>query len=220
MKKDTIIFDLDGTLLDTLEDLTNATNAALHYHGFAARSLEEVRMFVGNGIGNLIKKAVPAGTDKDDYDTVLAYFKDYYEMHCMDKTGPYEGIPELLEQLSEKGYRMAIVSNKIDSAVKELNDRFFGTYVSVAVGEQEGMQRKPAPDMVLEALCRLGAEKESAVYIGDSQVDLQTAENSGLNCISVLWGFRDREELEENGARVFAETPADIIEILESKSEW
>lgn len=220
MKKDTIIFDLDGTLLDTLEDLTNATNAALHYCGFPGRSLEEVRTFVGNGIGNLIKKAVPEGTGQEDYETALGYFKDYYGMHCMDRTGPYEGIMEMLEQLSVKGYRMAIVSNKIDSAVKELKDRFFGTYVTVSVGEQEGMQRKPAPDMVLEALRRLGTDKESSVYIGDSQVDLQTAVNAGLPCISVLWGFRDREELEENGAAVFAETPSDIIEILESKRDW
>ena len=220
MKKDTIIFDLDGTLLDTLEDLTNATNAALHYNGFSARSTEEVRAFVGNGIGNLIKKAVPENTTQEDYDTTLGYFKDYYEMHCMDKTGPYEGILEMLDQLSKKGYRMAIVSNKIDSAVKELKDKFFGNYLSVAVGEQEGLKRKPAPDMVLEAIRQLGVNQEAAVYIGDSQVDLQTAEASNLPCISVLWGFRDREVLEENGGRLFAETPADIVRILETKQDW
>lgn len=212
----TIVFDLDGTLLDTLEDLTNATNAALHYSGFAYRSMEEVRRFVGNGVQKLMERAVPEGTDPAEFEMTFGYFKDYYEMHCLDKTRPYEGTLEMLQQLKDKGYKMAIVSNKLDSAVKELRDRFFKDNLSVAVGDQEGLRRKPYPDMVEEALKQLGETKEHAVYVGDSDVDLQTAQNSGLPCISVLWGFRDEEELREAGAEHFAQTPEEVISLVEN----
>lgn len=214
MSRNIIVFDLDGTLLDTLEDLTNATNAALYYSGFPTYSTEEIRSFVGNGVKNLIKKAVPENCSEEDFDTTFGYFKDYYGMHCKDKTKPYDGVLELMAKMKEKGYQMAIVSNKLDSAVKELNDQFFCEFVTVTVGDQEGLNRKPHPDMVEEALRRMGEDKESAVYIGDSEVDLQTAVNSGLPCISVLWGFRNQDELEEAGATIFANTPDEVLELL------
>jgi phosphoglycolate phosphatase len=147
-------------------------------------------------------------------DEMLPVFKEHYDAHCLDKTGPYEGITELMKKLQEQGYKMAIVSNKIDSAVKELNDRFFADYVDTALGEKTGINRKPAPDMVYAALKEMGSTKEESIYIGDSEVDLMTARNSELPCISVLWGFRDKKYLIEQGADCFADRPEDIIRIL------
>lgn len=216
MRKTTVIFDLDGTLLYTLDDLTAATNYALRKMGMPERSLEEVRRFVGNGIRKLIERAVPEGTDCGTYEKTFAVFREYYDVHCTDHTIPYEGVLELVQKLSEKNYKLAIVSNKVDSAVKELNETFFSDYIQVAIGEKEGIRKKPAPDTVYEALKALGSTKEEAVYIGDSEVDLATAANSGLPCISVLWGFRDKELLIEKGAEFFAEKAEDIPAILEA----
>ena len=210
----TVIFDLDGTLLDTLEDLTDAVNYALEAYKMPLRTIEEVRNFVGNGVRKLMLQAVPDGEKNPSFEEIFSLFKEYYGEHCNDKTGPYKGILELMEELRKQGYVMGIVSNKIDSAVKELNSMYFADYIQVAIGEKEGVQRKPAPDTVFAALQELGMEKETAIYIGDSEVDLATARNAGIPCISVLWGFREREFLEECGADMFAETPKDISDFL------
>ena len=215
-KINTVIFDMDGTVLDTLDDLADSVNYVLVKNGMPARRKEEYRLFFGNGIRYAIRCAVPPDCPDDVIDGMLPVFREYYNRHCLDRTRPYSGIPELMKELKKQGYKMAIVSNKIDSAVKELNDRFFSEYVSIAVGEKPGIRRKPAPDTVLAALEELNASGEEAVYIGDSEVDLQTAGNAGLPCIAVLWGFRDKKLLEENGAAVFADIPKDILSILES----
>ena len=211
-----MIFDMDGTVLDTLDDLADSVNYVLARYGMPARSKEEYRMFFGNGIRHAIRCAVPPGCPDEVIDGMLPVFREYYNLHCLDRTRPYSGIPELMGELRKQGYRMAIVSNKIDSAVRELNDRFFSDYVSIAVGEKPGIRRKPAPDTVLASLAQLHASKDEAVYVGDSEVDLQTAGNAGLPCIAVLWGFRDRRLLAENGAAYFADTPDDILTLLKS----
>ena len=211
---ETVIFDLDGTLLDTLEDLTDAVNHALGAYNIPLRTIEEIRSFVGNGVRNLMLQAVPNGEKNPSFEEIFALFKEYYCEHCNDKTGPYAGVLALLEELKQQGYVMGIVSNKIDSAVKELNSKYFADYIQVAIGEKEGVQRKPAPDTVFAALQELGMKKETAIYIGDSEVDLATAKNAGIPCISVLWGFRDMGFLKECGADMFAETPKDVSEII------
>ena len=213
---DTIIFDMDGTVLNTLDDLTVSVNYVLDKFGMPPRTVEEYRRFFGSGIKRALELATPEGTSDEVIDRMLPIFKEHYDQHCLDKTGPYDGILPLMKELHARGYKMAIVSNKIDSAVKELNERFFAQYVSVAIGEKEGIKRKPAPDTVIQALKELGSAREDAIYIGDSEVDFQTAQNSGLPCISVLWGFRDRDFLESIGADTFAKTPSDVLSILES----
>ena len=213
-----VIFDLDGTLLYTLEDLADAMNYTLRRFNMPERTLDEVRRFVGNGIRKLIRRAVPAETTEETVDEMYECFKPYYDEQCLDKTKVYDGMLEELEVLYNKGYKLAIVSNKVDSAVKELNEKFFSKYISVAIGEKEGVRRKPAPDTVIAALSELGISKEEAIYVGDSDVDFETAKNSGLPCISVLWGFRDKEFLIEHGAQNFAEKPAEISRLIEAGS--
>ena len=210
----TVIFDMDGTVLDTLEDLTVSVNYVLSKFNMPEHSEEEYRKFFGNGIKYALKCAVPEETPEEVIEEMLPIFREHYNEHCHDRTKPYDGIIELMSMLKANGYKMAIVSNKIDSAVKELNNRFFSEYVDVAIGEKPGIKRKPAPDTVLAALDELGSKKEAAVYIGDSEVDLQTALNSELPCISVLWGFRDKDSLISKGASVFAETPEEVYDIL------
>ena len=210
-----VIFDMDGTLLDSLTDLQNTLNYCFEKEGFPERSYQEVRSFVGNGLRTLIERAVPQGTTEKKIDEILEVFKSYYMVHCMDFTAPYEGVIDMLAKLKESGYKMAIVSNKADEALKHLSKQLFGEYVEVAVGERAGMNKKPAPDLVYLAMEELGATGENTVYIGDSEVDYQTAVNSQLKCISVLWGFRDRELLEGYGADCFANTPYDVVKILE-----
>ena len=212
--KHLIVLDLDGTLLDTLEDLTAAVNYALGVYKLPLRTIEEIRSFVGNGVRNLMLQAVPNGEKNPDFEKIFALFKDYYGEHCNDKTGPYQGVLDLMKELKKQGFVMGIVSNKIDSVVKELNSMYFADYIQVAIGEKEGVQRKPAPDTVFAALQELGKGKETAIYIGDSEVDLATAQNAGIPCISVLWGFRDRLFLEKCGADMFAETPNDVLGFL------
>lgn len=209
----TVIFDLDGTLLYTLEDLKAAVNHALAFCGMPARTLDEVRLFVGNGVRNLMIRAVPDGEKNPDFEKAFGEFKVYYGEHCNDMTRVYDGIPELLKVLKDRGYTLAIVSNKIDSAVQDLKRRYF-PLVDIAVGDREGFRRKPAPDSVDFALKELGKTKKEAVYVGDSDVDLATAKNSGLPCISVLWGFREKELLIGHGARIFATSPMEIVDIL------
>lgn len=215
----TVIFDLDGTLLDTLEDLKNATNFALRQCGMPERTLGEIRRFVGNGVRNLMIRAVPQGEENPEFEHAFAVFKEYYGEHCNDATRAYDGIPELLRELKNGGYVMAIVSNKIDSAVQDLNHRYF-PQVDIAIGDRENLKRKPEPDSVLLALEKLGRTREEAVYIGDSDVDLATAKNAGLPCISVLWGFRDREFLVECGATIFVERPIEITDVLSRMNGW
>ncbi len=214
-KIDTIIFDLDGTLLDTLEDLTNSVNYALERCQMPVRTISEVKGFVGNGIRVLMVNAVPDGEKNPRFEEAFSIFKEHYAVHCNDKTRAYDGVCALLETLKEKGYALAIVSNKVDSAVQELKEKYFSA-VGVAIGDREGIRRKPEADSVLLALKELGSSRERAVYVGDSDVDLMTAANSGLPCISVLWGFRDREFLLAHGAKVFAENPSDIINIVDN----
>lgn len=215
MKKyDTIIFDLDGTLLNTLEDLCDSVNYALQRAGMRERSLEEIRSFVGNGVRRLLELSVPEGEDNPAFEEVFGIFKEYYSAHCNDKTAPYPQIMQLLRELGERGYRLAIVSNKFQDAVEELRKLYFEKYVSVAMGQQEGIERKPAPDMVFEALKRLGSKRENVVYVGDSEVDIATAANAGMDCIAVAWGFRTKEEQKRAGGRVFADSPLDILELV------
>ena len=196
-----VIFDLDGTLLDTLSDLRTALNRALTAAGLPPRTQDEVRRFVGNGIPKLIERAVPAGCPAETQAAVLADFTAYYKVHCADETWPYDGIPALLSALREKGIAVAVVSNKADYAVQSLCAGFFPGLVDVAVGERPGVRKKPCPDSVNEVLSALGADGADAVYVGDSDVDLRTAENAGLRAVSVLWGFRDEAFLRANGAR-------------------
>lgn len=214
MRYTTVIFDLDGTLLNTLDDLTASVNYAMDKMGMPLHTLDEVRRFVGNGVRVLIRRSVPAGTSDEDYEAAYKYFETHYAEHCKDKTGPYEGVPEMLSELCRRGYKTAIVSNKIDFAVKELRDDFFADTVSVAVGDDLKMSNKPAPDMVYKALGELGSDKSECVYVGDTDVDLETAKNAGMDCISVSWGFRSRAELEGYGAKMIADTPADILKFI------
>ena len=211
---DTIIFDLDGTLLDTLNDLHAAVNHALTEMSFPARSLDQVRQFVGNGVAKLMERAVPPGTSPEDTTQALAIFKDWYARHSMDATAPYPGVPELLQALRAKGCKTAVVSNKFDGAVKGLCRTYFGDKIPVAIGESQGVARKPAPDTVRRALAELGAEAAGAVYVGDSDVDIETARNSGVPCLSVSWGFRDRAFLTAHGAARIVDTVADLEDVL------
>lgn len=212
----TAIFDLDGTLLDSLEDLHLSTNAVLAEHGLPARSLEEVRRFVGNGIRKLVERAVPAGTGAAEQEAVYEDFCAHYAAHCEDNTGPYPGIRELLARLRAAGVRLAVVSNKGDFAVQELVARQFPGAFDAILGENEaaGIRKKPAPDMVEAALARMGADRDGMVYIGDSEVDVQTAASVGCPCISCTWGFRSVDDLLAAGATTFVNTPAELERVL------
>lgn len=208
------IFDLDGTILNTLEDLADAVNYALKEHGYPQRTIEEVRRFVGNGIRKLIERAVPTGLTDEEISGVHQTFSAYYQEHCADKTRPYEGILPLLEHLREAGCLTAVVSNKADVAVQPLCQQYYEGLFDYAVGEREGIRRKPAPDAVQEVLRRLQIDAGEAVYIGDSEVDIQTAANARLESIIVTWGFRDRAYLESQGGQRFVDRPEEIAEII------
>ncbi len=214
VKYTTVIFDLDGTLLNTLEDLQGSVNRAMLLHGFPERSLEEVRQFVGNGIRRLLERCVPDGSQNPAFEQALEDFKTDYGIHCNDKTRPYPGILSMLEAFKAQGMKMAIVSNKADFAVKKLCSIYFDGLIPAAVGQSEELRKKPAPDMVEQALKELGAEKETAVYVGDSEVDLLTAKNSGLFCISADWGFRSREFLKAQGAETFVSSAEELEKML------
>lgn len=209
---DAVIFDLDGTLLDTLDDLMDAANYALTELGFSPRSRGEIQAFVGNGVAKLMERAVPPGTSPSLTARALDLFKPYYAQHSKDRTAPYPGISETLEALRAGGCRLAVVSNKFDAAVKALARDYFPDLLDLAAGENEagGVPKKPDPTMVLQALAALGVPPERAVYVGDSDVDLETAKNAGLPCISVTWGFRDREFLLAHGAGLFADAPEEL----------
>lgn len=215
MKKKAIIWDLDGTLTNTLQDLSEAVNHAMVLNGFPVRTLQEVRSFVGNGVRRLMELAVPDGEKNPGFDKAFDDFKAYYAVHCQDHTCLYEGVAEVLRTLKERGFRMAVVSNKLQSGVDALYEKWFGDTIEIAIGERQGVARKPAPDMVFMAIEELGISKDDAVYIGDSEVDLATAQNAGLECISVLWGFRERDFLLAKGAVTLVEHPREIAALLE-----
>ena len=210
-KYKTYIFDLDGTLLSTLADLAASTNYALRTHHMPERSLDEVRRFVGNGVKKLMERAIPDGLNNPLFEETFATFRQHYMQHNLDTTQPYPGIMQLLEQLKAEDKNIAVVSNKFYAATRELCRHFFGDLVPVAIGEREDIRKKPAPDTVIEALRELGVDKEGAVYIGDSDVDIDTARNSHLPCISVLWGFRSKEFLLEHGATHLVSSPSEIV---------
>ena len=214
MRYKTIIFDLDGTLLNTLDDLAAATNYALAQHQLPQRTKEEVRWFVGNGIRKLIERAVPAKTPLIVQKAVYATFNTYYKAHCNDATKAYDGVMELLNMLRSAGCKTAIVSNKADYGVQELAKQYFSGALDAACGERAGIAKKPAPDMLLAVMQKLGADKATTIYVGDSDTDIETARNAGVPCIGACWGFRGREFLEQHGATLLAETPSDIQKFL------
>ena len=210
---DTYIFDLDGTLLNTLDDLAAATNYALRTNGLPQHSVDDVRRFVGNGVRMLMRRAVPDGEQNPRFEAAFATFRQYYLEHSLDTTRPYDGVMEMLQALRRRGSRLAVVSNKFCAATEELCRHFFDGLIEVAIGENEaaGIRKKPAPDTVFEALRQLGVGPDGAVYVGDSDVDILTARNAHLPCISVLWGFRDRDFLTANGATTFVAAPLDMV---------
>lgn len=209
----TYIFDLDGTLLDTLGDLHASCNYALRSHGMPERSIDEVRQFVGNGVKKLIERAIPDGLVNPLFQEVYHSFRQHYLLHSLDTTQPYPGIMDMLQALRKQGKNVAVVSNKFYTATQELCRHFFGDLVQVAIGEREGIQKKPSPDTVLEALRQLNVPKDGAVYIGDSDVDIETAQHCDIPCISVLWGFRDKNFLLAHGANIFIQHPKELITI-------
>ena len=208
---ETYIFDLDGTLLSTLNDLAASTNYALRWAGMPERTIEEIRMFVGNGVKLLMERAIPDGINNPKFEETYAKFREHYMEHNLDTTRPYDGIPELLRELKGRGKKLAIVSNKFYAATQELAKHFFPDTIEIAIGERDNIRKKPAPDTVLEALKQLNASKAGAVYIGDSDVDIMTAKNCELPCISVLWGFRDKEFLIKHGGKIFVDKPSEIL---------
>lgn len=211
---DTILFDLDGTLLNTLDDLCDSTNYALKVHGFAARTLDEVRFMVGEGVRLLIERALPpSAKDEATVARVLDTFSAHYSRNCDNKTRPYDGVPQMLGEVCAR-YKTAIVSNKYQQAVNELHTRTF-PFVTLAVGEDPSRRRKPAPDGVLYALRALGSDRATAVYVGDSDIDIATARNSGLPIVGVSWGFRGREFLLRHGTDVVIDDPSELLDAVE-----
>ena len=209
---DVYIFDLDGTLLDTLADLASSCNHAMRAVRLPEHSTDDVRRFVGNGVRKLIERAVPDGDRNPLFEPALAIFRQHYLEHSLDTTKPYDGIMPLLRELKARDKTVAVVSNKFDAATKALCQHFFSGLVDVAIGESERVRKKPAPDTVLEVMRQVGATKEQVVYIGDSDVDIATAANCGIPCISVLWGFRDRDFLLAHGATSLIEKPSEMLE--------
>lgn len=214
MKYDLIIFDMDGTILNTLEDLKNSLNYVLQQAGYQTRTLEEVRTFVGNGIRKTIERALPSDIEEEKVDELFSLFMDYYAIHNTDNTKPYNGVIELLKELKHLGYKTAVVSNKQNSAVKSLCKKFFTGLFDVEIGEKENIAKKPEPDEVNEVLKILNIDRTKSIYIGDSEVDIQTAQNSKMKSIIVDWGFRDRKFLYEHGAKVIVSNPSEILDII------
>lgn len=218
MKTDTVIFDLDGTLLNTLEDLADSTNYAMRAFGLKERSINEVRNFVGNGVDVLIERAVEGAISKEQELECLDVFKQHYSKNMDNKTKPYDGIIDVIKELLKRGYHIAIVSNKFDAAVKGLNVDYFEGLFPVAIGASDTVAKKPAPDSVIKALQELHSDKERAVYVGDSDVDIMTARNSGLPCISVTWGFRDEELQRSMGTDYIIHKPAELLDVLDGRN--
>ncbi|MBU5489882.1 HAD family hydrolase [Butyricicoccus intestinisimiae] len=214
--KHAVIFDLDGTLLNTLGDLRAATNHALEVRGLPPHSMEEIRQFIGNGIRLLICRAMPEGTPEAEIDAVLDDFKAYYAAHIHDRTVPYDGIPQLLTALRKRGIQVAVLSNKIDSASQQLIEYFFPGKTDVVFGEHVGVPRKPDPTSCRMVMQQLGVQPEQVLYVGDSGTDMQTAKNAGLYAVGVTWGFRSKEVLLKYGADVLVHRPEQILQILDS----
>lgn len=216
MKYKAIIFDLDGTLLDTLEDLKDGINFVLERYNFPLQSREQIRAHVGNGVKRLMELSLEKGLETENFDIMLNEFKDYYKDNAMNKTAPYEGISGLLKELNNRNIKLAVVSNKFDGAVKNLCSHYFGSLIPVAIGEQEskGIRKKPNPDTVFASVKELNLDIADCVYIGDSEVDIATAKNAGMDCISVTWGFRDEEYLKTVGGTVFAKKPIEILDLI------
>lgn len=214
MRYTTVIFDLDGTLLNTLEDIRDSVNHILEKYGFPPRSIDEIRAFVGNGSGKLLERALPDGAATPGFDGILAEYVDWYQQHNAIKTAPYPGVVELLRALTAKEYKLAVVSNKPDDNVRALVRQFFGAYVSVAIGERPGIARKPSPDTVRAAMRELWSQPYETVYVGDSEVDLKTATAAGIDCVSVCWGFRSPEYLRSLGAKALAGSPGDVLKLV------
>lgn len=215
MKFNSVVFDLDGTLLDTLGDLRDSVNFALEKNSLPKRTTEEIRSFVGNGIRLLIERSVPENTSLETTDRCFSDFKEYYKDHSAILTNPYDGIIDLMKELKSKGVKIAVVSNKADFAVKTLMEDYFKGLYDCAYGERAGIPRKPAPDGVFGAISEMGAEIEKTVYIGDSEVDVETSKNAKLPCIAVTWGFRDKEVLESHNPEYIVDSPSAILNIIE-----
>lgn len=214
MKYSTIIFDLDGTLLDTLQDLANAVNYAMRQMGYPEHSLDAVRSFIGNGIRVLIRRSVPDGVSEDDYEKTYSIFTKHYLEHVADFTKPFDGIPEVLDTLKKNGCRLAVVSNKSDEPAKKVVANFFGDVFDMTVGKMDCFPTKPQPDSVLYVIKTLGVDKTDCIYIGDSDVDVETAHNAGLECIGVTWGNRSVDELKTAGAEYIVNEPKEITGLL------
>ena len=214
MAINTIIFDLDGTLLYTIEDLTDSTNFALTKLNFPTRTLEEITRFVGNGVRLLIERAVPEGTDNNDIEECLNIFKEHYSKNMFNKTKPYPDIIEMLKNMKSQGYKTAVVSNKFDTAVKELCRKYFNELIDTAVGQRKNINKKPAADGVIEVMKELGVNKEQCIFVGDSEVDIQTAENEEIPCLSVVWGYKSIDFLYSNGAETLIYSPEEILELV------
>lgn len=206
----TIIFDLDGTLLNSLGDLHACINHTIRHFGYPERSIDEIKSFVGNGIKKAIERALPNKVSNEELDKITNYFRIYYREHMDKLTKPYDEILQLLNNLKEKGYKLAIVSNKYDDEVKKLSKNYFGDLIDIAIGEGYGVKRKPETDGVIKAIKYLGSKLNNCIFVGDSDVDIMTAQNANIPCISVLWGYRSKEFLIQKGAKLFAETPKDI----------
>ncbi len=213
-KIDTVIFDLDGTLINSLEDLRVSVNYALFGFKYPKQTLDMVRRNVGNGIEKLIERSLPEGKDNVNYEVCLEIFKEHYKTHMSVNTKPYPHIIETLAALKSRGYKLAVVSNKFDAAVKPLCQKYFKNLIDVAIGQSKDTKKKPAPDTVYIALDELGSTSETSIYVGDSEVDIQTAKNSGMDCISVSWGFKTKEFLKQNGASVIIDTPLEIFNYI------
>ena len=213
-----IIFDLDGTLLNTLEDLCDSTNYALSYFNYPTRTIDEVRSFVGNGVKLLIERAIPNGAEDKNFEACLKIFKHHYKENMYNKTAPYPNIVEMLKELKLKGIQTSVVSNKFDLAVKDLCKKYFGDLIQIAIGEneEEGIRKKPAPDSVFKAIHEMHVSIENVIFAGDSETDVQTAKNAEIDCIGCTWGFRDKSVLKKEGAKYFVDTPFEILDIIKT----
>ena len=211
---DTVIFDLDGTLLNTLEDIADSANYSLTQSGYPGRTIEDIRSFVGNGLGHLMELCLPEGKDNPHYEKCIADFRRHYYGNMQNKTVPYDGIINLLQKLSEENFKMAVVSNKFDQAVKKLTHDYFGDYINVAIGDSENVARKPAPDTVFKAMEVLCSSADKAIYLGDSEVDIETALNSGLIGVGAAWGFKGRAFLEATSADYIIDKPEELLKLI------
>lgn len=215
MQRNTIIFDMDGTILDTLEDLKNSLNYSLTLHGYPTRTLDEVRTFVGNGMPKLIERGLPSGVDSEKQADVYKDFTLYYKNHCKENTKPYDGVVEAIRNIRNAGYRTAVVSNKANYAVLELCDTFFSDVFHEAIGEMPGIGKKPAPDMINIILSRLNTTTDDAIYVGDSEVDIMTAKNANLPLIAVDWGFKTHQFLVEHDAHTIISHPDQLLAAIQ-----